>query len=161
MVERGCWIVNTFFTWKPVFELIMAFFGSMGYAVLFHLRKKLMFVASMGGVLTWLVYLICVIFMPGVFFPSFIAASIGAFYAEIMARIIKTPSTPFFVVAMIPLIPGSTLYYTMNQVVHGNLTIASIYGVRTLQCAIGIGAGMSLAWALCDLSRKIEAYRKK
>ncbi|MCI8887833.1 MAG: threonine/serine exporter [Hungatella sp.] len=26
-----------------------------------------------------------------------------------------------FVVAMIPLIPGSTLYYAVDQVVHGNL----------------------------------------
>lgn len=152
-------MTETFFTMATLIQLIMAYLGSMGFATLFHLRRQLMVHASMGGVLTWLVYLICVPTVDGGFLPSFIASTMGAFYAEVMARILKTPSTPFFVVAMIPLIPGSTLYYTMNQVVHGNLTIAGIYGVKTMQCALGIGAGMSLAWAVCDLSRKIRARR--
>ncbi|MGN0157784.1 MAG: threonine/serine exporter family protein [Brotaphodocola sp.] len=148
-------IIKTLATIETLIQLIMAYLGSMGFAILFHLRHQLMIFASMGGVLTWLMYLICGQVMDSVFLPSFMASTIGAFYAEILARILKTPSTPFFMVAMIPLIPGSTLYYTMEQAVHGYLSIAGIYGVRTMQCALGIGAGMSLAWAVCDLSRKI------
>ena len=153
-------MIKELLTREILFELVTAFLGSAGFAILFHLRKQLMIFASMGGFLTWLIYLICVPYVIGGFLPSFLAASCGALYAEVMARTLKTPSTPFFVIAMIPLIPGSTLYYTMDQVVHGILTIAGIYGVRTIQCALGIGSGMSLAWALCDLSRKIHAQKK-
>ena len=129
---------NIFIMDKAV-QLIMALLGSAGFAILFHLRRELMAVASFGGLLCWLVYLICEPVMSGYFFPS----------------------TPFFVVAVIPLIPGSTLYYAMDQVVHGYLSLASAYGVRTMQCALGIGGGMSVAWAVCDLSRKLRAGIKE
>lgn len=146
-----------FFTIEIGLQLVMAYFGSMGFAVLFHLRKQLTIMASAGGVVTWLMYLVAVPFSDGVFFPSFIASTVGAFYAELMARLLKTPSTPFFVIAMIPLIPGSTLYYSMEQVVQDNLVSAWFYGVQTIQCALGIGAGMSIAWAVCYLSRKMKS----
>lgn len=57
---------------------------------------------------------------------------------------------------MIPLIPGSTLYYAVDQVVHGNLAPAGTYGIRTMECALGIAGGISAAWTLCDLSRKLR-----
>lgn len=137
-----------------------ALLGSAGFAMMFHLRRHLMVVASLGGLFSWFIYLACQPVMTGYFLPAFVASACGAFYAEILARILKVPSTPFFVVAMIPLIPGSTLYYAMDQVVHGYLTLASMYGVQTMQCALGIGGGMSLAWSVCDLSRKIQKIRK-
>lgn len=149
-----------FFTMEMALQLVMAYLGSMGFAVLFHLRKQLMVTASAGGVLTWIIYLISVPHSDGVFFPSLAASTAGAFYAELMARILKTPSTPFFVIAMIPLIPGSTLYYSMEQVVQDNLVSAWFYGVQTIQCALGIGAGMSIAWAVCYLSRKMKSGEK-
>lgn len=57
---------------------------------------------------------------------------------EVLARWLKAPSTLFFIVAMIPLIPGSTLYYSMSCAVYGQLAQASIYGLQTFQCALGI-----------------------
>ena len=140
-------------------QLFTALLGSAGFAMMFHLRRHLLIVASFGGLFSWFIYLVCQPVMEGYFFPSFVASACGAFYAEILARILKVPSTPFFVVAMIPLIPGSTLYYAMDQMVHGNLSLASTYGVQTIQCALGIGGGMSIAWSVCDLSRKIQKLK--
>ena len=99
--------------------------------------------------------------MPGYFFPSLAASAFGALYAEVLARWLKAPSTLFFIVAMIPLIPGSTLYYSMSCAVYGQLAQASIYGLQTFQCALGIGTGMSIVWALCDFSRKMQAWWKE
>ena len=133
-------------TWGKLLQLLMAFFGSAGFAIMFHLRRNFLMIASFGGLLTWLVYLICAPVMPGYFFPSLAASAFGALYAEVLARWLKAPSTLFFIVAMIPLIPGSTL---------------SIYGLQTFQCALGIGTGMSIVWALCDFSRKMQAWWKE
>lgn len=153
--------MGAIFTSDNLLQLLMAFFGSAGFAIMFHLRKNFLAIASFGGLLTWLVYLICAPVMPGYFFPSLAASAFGAFYAEILARVLKAPSTLFFIVAMVPLIPGSTLYYSMSYAVHGQLVDASIYGLHTVQCALGIGAGMSVAWALCDFSRKMQARWKE
>lgn len=44
----------------------------------------------------------------------FFAAIAVTIYAEIFARIKKTPTSTFLIVPMIPLIPGGVLYYTMS-----------------------------------------------
>ncbi|MDO4262141.1 MAG: threonine/serine exporter family protein [Eubacteriales bacterium] len=146
-------------TTDNLLQLLMAFLGSAGFAVMFHLRRRFLLIASLGGLLSWLVYLLCVPVLSGGFFPALAASAFGAFYAEILARIKKAPSTLFFLVSMIPLIPGRTLYYSMSSAVDADLAMSSLYGLQTFQCALGIGAGMSVAWAICDLSRKVQLFR--
>lgn len=78
-------------TWGKLLQLLMAFFGSAGFAIMFHLRRNFLMIASFGGLLTWLVYLICAPVMPGYFFPSLAASAFGALYAEVLARWLKAP----------------------------------------------------------------------
>ena len=49
-----------------------------------------------------------------------------------LARCRNAPSTPFFITAAIPLIPGSTLYYCMNAAVSNDLPAAEHFGEQTL-----------------------------
>ena len=77
-------------------------------------------------------------------------------YAEILARICKETSTSFFVTSVIPLIPGSTLYYCMNSIVEGNTVRALEYGRDTFLFAFGIAAGMSIAWSICYFLRSVR-----
>lgn len=142
-------------TGKILSQLVMAFLGSAGFAILFHLRKKFLWMASFGGFISWFVYLIADHEIGNLFFATLMASAAGALYAEILARVLKAPSTPFFIVSAIPLIPGSTLYFSMSQVVYGHMIAAGMFGMQTMQCALGIAAGMSLVWAMCDLTRKI------
>ena len=39
-------------------ELAAAFTGSMGFAMIFHVRREKLFLASLGGMLAWGVYLL-------------------------------------------------------------------------------------------------------
>ena len=88
---------------------------------------------------------------------NLLAGFCAALYAEVLARCRNAPSTPFFITAAIPLIPGSTLYYCMNAVVSSNLLAAEHYGEQTFLAAFGIAGGMAIAWCLADLSRKLNA----
>ena len=65
-------------------------------------------------------------------------------------------STSFFVTSVIPLIPGSTLYYCMNSIVEGNTVRALEYGRDTFLFAFGIAAGMSIAWSICYFLRSVR-----
>ena len=58
-----------------------------------------------------------------------------------LARCRNAPSTPFFITAAIPLIPGSTLYYCMNAVVSNDLPAAEHFGEQTFLAALGIAGG--------------------
>ena len=39
-------------------QLVTAFTGSLGFALLFHVRKEKLLLASLGGLLAWGVYLL-------------------------------------------------------------------------------------------------------
>ena len=103
-----------------IMQLITGAIGSMGFGILFHMKKKYLPLAAAGGFLSWLVFLLGNGFWGNIFLPTLLAGFLADVYAEILARLCKETSTSFFVTSVIPLIPGSTLYYCMNSIVEGN-----------------------------------------
>ena len=43
---------------NPYIQIIAAFFGSLGFALLFNLRGQWLFFTALGGGLSWCIYLI-------------------------------------------------------------------------------------------------------
>ena len=139
-----------------VIQLITGAIGSVGFGILFHMKNKYLPLAAAGGFLCWLVFLWGKGAWGNVFLPTLFSGFIADVYAEILARICKETSTSFFVTSVIPLIPGSTLYYCMSSIVEGNMTRALKYGRDTFLFAFGIAAGMSIAWAICYFLRSVR-----
>ena len=125
-------------------QLLMAFTGSAGFAILFQTKRSRIIPAAFGGLLSWGIYLL-LLHLTGMYFAAcVIAAAAAAVYSEVMARVEKTPTTVFFISAVIPLIPGSSLYYTVSNMVAGNRELAESYGVKTILYMVGIAVGVSL-----------------
>ena len=121
-------------------QILAAFFGSMGYSLIYNTRRTKMLISSLGGAIGWGVYLLVTNFVAdSVPLAYFIAAMCITVYAEIFARIKKTPTTTFLVVGIIPMIPGSALYYTMNYAFAGDLKSFFDTGVYTLRAALSLG----------------------
>ncbi len=147
---------------SALIQLLTSSLGSLGFALVFHSRWRHLVHAFFGGLLCWAVYLACQYYHASdVFVPSLLSSLCVAIYAEIIARICRLPSTPIFVTSVVTLVPGRTLYYCMQEIVEGHPALAAGYGLDTLLCAIGIAAGMCIAWAFCDLSRKIGSIHQK
>lgn len=143
-------------------QLITAFLGSLGFALIFNLGKRYIIPASVGGFLCWGAYLLIDVFSGGVFLPSLVASAVAALYAEIVARFLKVPATVIFVSAIIPLIPGSSLFYTMSHAVSGDAHLFGVYGMNTLNYVLGITCGISLVWSMWYMINKIYLiYIKK
>ena len=102
---------------NTILQLVMAFIGSMGFSIIFRLRRQLIIPASLGGFFSWAIYLLCSNGIDGVFVPCLIASAFAALYSEILARLMKAPVTLFILPAVVPLIPGSSLYYAMSSAV--------------------------------------------
>ena len=129
-----------------ILQLVMAFVGSLGFAMLFRLRRALWISASLGGVFCWGGYLLVMYFSDGQIFTSGLAAAaLAAVYAELLAVRKRAP---------VPLIPGSTLYYTMSAAVQGNTEEVSHYGSLTLQYALSIAGGICIVWTLLSIFRR-------
>lgn len=144
-----------------VCQLVTAFLGSAGFSLLFKIRKELLFPASFGGMLCWGVYLVGAnLILEGIFAPTFAASAFAAVYSEQLAIKMKVPATILFIPTVVPLIPGSCLYYTMSYAVRKEWEQAGAYGYLTIQYALGIAIGMSLIYAIYQMRRNIrERYQ--
>lgn len=145
---------------EVIIQLIAALAGSWGFAILFGVRIKLSIPAAIGGFLGWGVYLFGIHLGKGIFLSCLAAAAFAAFYAEVMARVFKAPATLFLVPGFIPLIPGSTLYYTMSNAVANDWEMMKFYANQTWQYALAIAGGISLVWAFSYMFTQIKKQIK-
>ena len=135
-------------------QLLTAFVSSLGFSMLFGLRRRFLPYAALGGLMCWGVYLGMSAWTGKEFLSCLVAASFAVVYAELLARRLKTPATLFVVPAILPLLPGGSLYYTMENVVHGRLEEARSYGTQTLVVALAIAAGISFVVALREIQTR-------
>ena len=139
-----------------ILQLATAFVGSLGFAMLFHVKKERLLLASLGGLLAWGVYLLVGQVSDQEVVRYFVASVVLTVYAETLARLVKCPATLFIVTASIPLIPGGSLYRTMQYFMMNDLEAFSLQGLTTVLLAVAIAAGMLLPTAIFQLGRRIR-----
>lgn len=145
-------------------QLLTAFISSFGFSMLFGMRRRYLVFGGLGGLLTWGVYLLArwgLSFTPFngnemhiEFFACLLAAAFAIIYAELLARMLKTPATLFVVPAILPLVPGGSLYYTMSSAVHGDAAGTKYYGTLTAIIALALAAGISFVMAIRAMRTK-------
>ena len=132
-------------------QIAAAFFGSLGFALLFGLRRRYLLPAALGGMLSWGLCLLLERLLSSPFLACFAASAFSMLYAELLSHLMFSPTTLFVIPAIIPLVPGSSLYYAMSSAVQRDLTSAREYGSQTLELALAIAAGMSFVLACKEL----------
>ena len=80
---------------------------------------------------------------PSNFLATTIAATFVAFYAFIMSRINKAPSTIFLTASVFPLIPGPNLYYVMYACVSGNMHMLLEQTITLFATCVAIAFGFN------------------
>ena len=128
-----------------IIQLASAFLGSMGFALLFHIRREKLLLASLGGLLTWGVYLAAGLWVDQDVPRFFFASVAAAVYAEAMARLRRCPVTGYLLVALLPLVPGGGIYFAMSYCVAGDIqrfldTLLHTFGMAA---ALAVGAMMT------------------
>ncbi|MGO5075861.1 threonine/serine exporter family protein [Clostridium sporogenes] len=139
-------------------NFIFSFLASLGFAGIFNIKGKKLIYASLGGSIAWLSYLICKNSNCSTVFSFFIGSIAGSIYSEVMARIEKTPVTLMVICAIIPLVPGGGMYYTMQKVIEGDVSEALNTGFTTLSVAGAIALGMVM---VSSMTRLIYKFREK
>lgn len=125
-------------------ESMACVIGSFGFSFLFNVRGKGLILCLLGGVLCWGVYAL-VLEMGGNDNAAMLMGSVfAAIFAEVMARVRKCPAIGFLVMTLLPLIPGSSLYYTMNYAVRGNMEMFAYQGMKTIVLSGLMAAGVLL-----------------
>ena len=134
--------------------LITAFISVFGFSLLYGLRRRYLFAAALGGLLTVAVYILSDHLLQENFLPYLIASAFAALFAELLAHLLKCPAILFLTPSILPLVPGGSLYYTMSHAVHGEMQAAMESGQTTAEAALAIAAGISIVLAARQLGTK-------
>ena len=147
-------------TVTELIEIITGFIGSFGFAILFNIRGKRLIAAAFGGFLSWTLFVLLKFVTDSTAIRYFIVAALISVYAEIMARVLKTPTTTFHMTGLVPLIPGASLYYTMSSAFEGNVDVFSSKAIHTLELSAALALGIVITSALTKIIFNTTSYIK-
>ena len=132
---------------EQVIQCLGAFLGCLGFSFVFRVHRRLDYalIASFGGMLGWIVYLLVIPYLSNIM-SSLCAMIIVALFSEIMARICKVPATIFIIVGCFPIVPGKGIYQTMLYLISYDqkLFIDSLFQT--------VGTALALATAILIVS---------
>ncbi len=127
---------------KSIIQVLMGSIGSFGFSFLYNIRGKKLVFAGLGGLFSWSLCLILQIWFDSEVIRYFLSAAFVAAYAEVLARVMKTPTTTFLVPAIIPHVPGGSLYYTMKFALNQEWYAFFSKAFYTVELALALAMGI-------------------
>ncbi|MBQ6235407.1 MAG: threonine/serine exporter family protein [Clostridia bacterium] len=145
-------------------QCIAGLVGTLGFGLMFNMHGRGIPFAILGSIISWPVCVLCMRIGLAEPIAYLVAAAVSCFYAEIMARIRKFPATSYLMCALVPLIPGSGIYYTMDFIRRGMLSEAYDKGMLTAEIAGSMAVGVllvSTGFRMWSVSIRNRALRKR
>lgn len=141
-------------------QIITGFLGALGFSILFHIRGKRLVMSALGGLFSWTAFVLLGFVIASEPIRYFLVAAFVSVYAEIMARVLKTPTTTLLMASLIPLIPGGSLYYTMAYAMSGDVESFLTKATGTLKLAAALALGILVIGAFTTTMNKIKTRRR-
>lgn len=136
-------------------EIASAALATVSFAVLLNVRRRDLLVAMIGGGLGWTAYSGIDYLTHSTVMATVVAAMSIGIYSEIAGRVLRRPANIYTICAIIPLVPGGGMYYTMLYAIQRNIHSASVTGLNTIITAGAIAAGLLLSSLLARRVRYI------
>lgn len=140
-----------------IIEVVSAFIASLAFGIIFNIKNRNLFFAALCGALGWFVYKLSLNNGFSDTLSLFFASISLSTYSEVFARVLKTPVTTFIIVALIPLVPGGGMYYTMVEAITGNIMSSLEIGIETIASAGVLAIGIIL---VSTITKTIVKYKK-
>ena len=158
-------MLSVFFNVGFLVRFIMAVIGTVGFALIFNTRPRYLPMLGIGGGITYAIYYFFEVrVFVSVFAAAFLSSIFLALYSEVYARIKRAPAIIFMIPCTVPIVPGSSLYYTMANLISRDFDAALYHLGNTALIGIGIAGGI-LAVSISvnvytGISARIKANRK-
>ena len=137
-----------------LYHVILAFLATLSFAFLFNSPKKELFLCGFTGAFGWLFFEI----VHSTTQDATIAVFIHTIAVTALSRLLsfkrKNPITVYLISGILPIVPGSGIYYTVYNMIIGEGTLAYSYGLETLKTAGIISLGI-----MSILSLPIKMFR--
>ena len=133
---------------NPLIQCVFSVFASAGFVIIFNIHGYGNLLCALGGGITWAAFCVVQALGGNELLCYFLATVVAAVFAEVMARVRKYPAISYLISSLLPLIPGSGIYYAAQQAVQGNSAGFVAYGTKTLAIAGVMAVGILLVVSL-------------
>lgn len=159
VIAFGFAIMNSVYTVDSAYQswllqVITALTGAFGFSIIFNCRLKIASIGAFGGMIAWVIVVLMLYLNFSEYIGYFFAAMAITLFSRLMAKICKCPITPFLRVAVIPLVPGKSLYLTMVYALNEEWQLLFKQGIKTVLYAVCISAGVLLISIILDIIDK-------
>lgn len=131
--------MNNTASWWVV--LLSSFIATIGFAIMFNNKYKHLLIVSICGVVACACYLL----ISDVFLSVMIGSIVATLMAEVLARVLKSPTIVFLLPAIISFVPGAKLFFMMYSLINGDMLAFQSNFNDLLLASLGIAVGIILA----------------
>ena len=140
-------------------QLLAAALGTVAFTILFGTPRKYYLHCAIVGAAGWALHLALVRYAGfGNTAATFFATVLVILLSRFLAVHERCPVTVFLLAGIIPLVPGTGIYWTAFHIVTGQLELALESGLSAMQAAIAIVFGIVLVF---ELPQKCFRFPKK
>lgn len=140
-----------------LFKSVTAGFCSVAHGLYYNVPKKSLSGNFIAGLLGILSYNILLIILESKFIALVISSIIIGVVAEIMSRIFRLPATVYLAPGLIPLVPGLTMFKTMQDLATQDFNKLFNHGTDLLLSAFALGLGVVIS---AIFSKTIHRYKE-
>lgn len=141
-----------------ILQFIIAWLSTYWFGIIFNVRGKRLLYSAFGGGIAWIFYYVAQHHGFSTSISFFIATVVLTIYSEIISRYIQTVVTSILIPGLIPLVPGSGIYYTMLYTADKKPVDAFFKGLETLSAAGSITLGIILVSSIVKI---FKDFRRK
>ncbi len=138
-----------------IVDFLLGFLSCLGFGYIFNCPIKAIIKGCIAGGFGWTTYKITLQMGHGTVIATFIGALVLSIICEICARMYKDAVTVFTIPAILPLVPGAGLYYTMLYFIQNNYDLALAKGIETLGNAVAIAIAILIVSSITRFVFKV------
>lgn len=137
-------------------NFLFAFLSTIGFSIIFNISRDSIIKSGVNGALGWIIYILFVRVLNSPVSGSFFGALSVGIIGEFFARKFKKPATVFIIPGIIPLVPGSGMYYTMVNITNKNFLEAAEIGSETIFIAAAIASAIIISISSAKIIRETK-----
>jgi len=143
-----------------IFRVLASFIAGAGFAIIFSVPTSIIPIASCVAALGWLIYELALGLL-GLALSVFLSSLIIGILSRLIATLKNLPLQPLIVVGIVPLVPGSSAFYAMQNFMSEDLFKAFEYSYLTFSSASGIVIGLVASSTVFKIIEKIIELHSK
>lgn len=139
--------------------------STYGYSKMYVLPKRLLPVSMLAAIAGWVINSLIIDYYGSPFAAAFVAAFSIAMIGEICARKVKAPAIIIIVIGILPLVPGSLVYRTVEKIIAEDISATISLGLETIGIALSMALGILVNSTFVQLyfltKRRFRKYQER